>query len=111
MTKHPSASSISFKQLQSPDGYGAVHFLPSLYCFIILSNQPNISRCELDIAVESTFLPCRYLRVWHSIKYLCEDPISADKTTADIIHAHPATTDSHGRHVPARFDTVLVNFD
>ncbi|KAF5311326.1 hypothetical protein D9611_012561 [Ephemerocybe angulata] len=106
MTKNPTCRSVSLDRIQNIDsGYGAPHFLPALSRFILLANDPSLTRQILDRAVENTFLPCRYLPLWHSIKYHRLDPLTQSHVTADIIHAHPSTRDGQGRRVPARFDT------
>jgi hypothetical protein len=110
MTKRPTCQSVSLERIRSPNGYGAIHFLPALSRFAVMCNNPNInSQRHLDREVEGTFLFTRYLPIWHSVKYLHEDPITGIKTTADIIHVHPESKDGRGRRVPAHFDTVLVN--
>jgi hypothetical protein len=109
IAKHPTRRNTSLESIQSAGAYGAVHFLPALSRFIALTNNPALTRAQVDREVFNTFLPCRSLNVWHSMKFLREDPLTREKSTADIIHAHPPTKDGQGRAVPSRFDTVLIN--
>ncbi|RXW20300.1 hypothetical protein EST38_g5564 [Candolleomyces aberdarensis] len=109
IAKHPTIRNASLDSIQSPSKYGAIHFLPALSRFIALTNNPMLTRAQLDQEVFNTFLQCRSLNVWHSTKLLREDPLTRERSTADIIHARPSTVDRQGRDVPSRFDTILVN--
>ena len=107
MTKFPTVRAVPVDQLV--EIYGATYFRPALARFIALANDPSLSRAQLEAKLQSIRIPFRSVPVWHRIKYLREDPVSSATTTADSIHVRPSTTDSHGRRVPGRFDTALVN--
>jgi Plavaka transposase len=107
MTKFPTVRAVPVDQLV--EIYGATYFRPALARFIALANDPSLSRAQLEAKLQSIRILFRSVPVWHRIKYLREDPVSSATTTADSIHVRPSTTDSHGRRVPGRFDTALVN--
>ena len=107
MTKHPSVRAVLVDRLV--EDYGATYFRAALARFTALTNDPNLSRAQLEESLWNVRMPFRSLPVWHRIKYLREDPASRSTMTADSVHARPSTTDSCGRRVPGRFDTVLVN--
>lgn len=109
VAKAPTRGSTSLDIIQSPAGYGAIHFLPALSRFIALVNNPDLTRAQLDRIVNNTFLPTRRLPVWHLVKFQREDFLTGKMSTVDIIHAYPVTEDRQRRAVPARFDTVLIN--
>jgi hypothetical protein len=109
VAKYPTQKSVSLDRLQADDGYAAPHFLPALSRFICLFNNPTITRRGLDKVAEFTFIPSRYLPVWHTVKWTRRDHLAGEDVTADSIHVHPCTTDSNGRVItPARFDTAIV---
>lgn len=107
MTKHPTKRAVPIDRLV--EVYGATYFRPALARFIALTNDPKLSRAQLEAKLRSVRMPFRTVPVWHRIKFLREDPASKTTITADSIHVQPPTIDSHGHRVPGRFDTALVN--
>lgn len=107
MTKHPTVRAVAIEQLV--EVYGATYFRPALARFIALSNDPNLSRGQLEAILHHIRMPFRSLPVWHRIKYLRNDPVSMMTMTADSIHVRPPTTNGRGITIPGRFDTALVN--
>ena len=107
MTKFPTIRAVPVDRLV--EIYGATYFRPALARFIALANDPSLSRAQLEAKLRSIRMPFRSVPVWHRIKYTRKDPVSSITTTADSIHVRPSATDSHGRRVPGRFDTALVN--
>jgi hypothetical protein len=107
MTKHPSLPAIHLLSLSTQ--YGATHFREALARFVVLSNQPNSTRAQLERAIWGVRLPFNKLPVWHHIKFLRKDPVSRLSVTADSIHCRPERLGPRGTRIPARFDTALIN--
>jgi len=107
MAKHPTVRAVLIDRLIKD--YGAIYFRPALARFIALTNEPNLTRTQLEARLHGIRMPFGSVPVWHRIKYLREDPVSGATVTADSIHVRPATIDTRGRTVPGRFDTALVN--
>jgi hypothetical protein len=107
ITKHPTARAVTVDRLV--EAYGAIYFRPALARFIALTNDPSLSRAQLEGKLRSIRMPFRSVPVWHRIKFLHDDPASKATMTADVIHVRPSSVDSRGRRVPSRFDTALVN--
>ncbi|KJA19341.1 hypothetical protein HYPSUDRAFT_1096163 [Hypholoma sublateritium FD-334 SS-4] len=88
LTKHPTARSISIDNLVSR--YGATHFRTALERFVALTNEPNLTRAQLERKLWGIRIPFTKLPVWHRIKFTRQDP-------------------SSGEVLPARFDPALIN--
>ncbi|KAF8661336.1 hypothetical protein AX16_001431 [Volvariella volvacea WC 439] len=106
MSKHPSVYSVPLLYLKAR--YGAVHFLPALSRYLVLLNQPSMTRLRLEQEIEALRYPTVKFPVWHRIKFIKTDSFSLETSTDDSIHAQPSQHDRKGRPVPARLDTVLV---
>ncbi|KAF9502071.1 hypothetical protein BDN71DRAFT_1378620 [Pleurotus eryngii] len=107
MTKHASVRNVHLTQIKVQ--YGATHFREALARFVILQNQPDITRAELERKLWDVRLPFNKLPVWHRIKFQRTD-LSNNKTmTADSIHCQPQRLDGNQNIIPARFDTAFVN--
>jgi hypothetical protein len=107
MAKHPTCAAVPLDRLETD--YGAAFFSTALRRFVAASNNPTLSLAQLERSLDDVRLPFRRDPVWHKIKYLRQDPFTAAFSTADSIHARPATRDNHNRPVPGRFDTALIN--
>jgi hypothetical protein len=77
--------------------------------FIALTNDPNLTRAQLERKVWGIRLPFIKLPVWHRIKFVRVDPLTLKVSTADSIHCSPGRSDSRGNQIPGRFDTALIN--
>ena len=63
MTKHPTVRAVAIEQLV--EVYGATYFRPALARFIALSNDPNLSRGQLEAILYHIRMPFHLLLVWH----------------------------------------------
>ena len=107
MAKHPTVHVVPIDRLVRD--YGAMHFHAALACFIATTNEPDLTRAQLEANLHGIHIPFRSVAVWHCIKYICEDPILGRKLTANSIHVWPSTINYRGCTIPGRFDTALVN--
>ena len=107
MSKHPTIRLVAIDRLEQD--YGATHFRNALRRFIALLNNPRLTTGQLEQSIWNIHFPFRKLPVWHKIKFTRPDPATNVTSTADSIHTRPAKVDSHGRPVPGRFDTALIN--
>ncbi|KAJ6622168.1 hypothetical protein B0H10DRAFT_2342958 [Mycena sp. CBHHK59/15] len=104
MTKHPSQKSVSFNTLVQD--YGATYFRDVIARYVVATNNPGFSAREVETYSSNLSMPFRAVPVYHKIKYVTE---SLPDVIVDSVHVKPAGKNSRGAHVPARFDTVLVN--
>jgi hypothetical protein len=108
LTKHPTARQmVPFDILITK--YGATHFPTALARFVALTNDPNLTRAQLERKVWGIRFPFTKLPVWHRVKFVRMDPSTSKVLTSDSIHCRPERSDSHGKLIPGRFDTALVN--
>jgi hypothetical protein len=107
LTKFPTVRMVSLNDLVTK--YGATHFCTALARFVALSNDPNLTRAQLERRVWGINLPFTKLPVWHRIKFVRMDPSMLMVSTADSIHCRPGLVDSRGNPIPGRFDTALIN--
>ncbi|KAH9953413.1 hypothetical protein BC827DRAFT_1282164 [Russula dissimulans] len=94
---------ISFDDLSKM--YGAVDFQDALADFIASVNYPNASAAALHTHAADTSIPFHSVPVFHKVKFTAMN-------TSEIIDSvviRPEQTDTYGRLIPARFDTVLVH--
>ena len=89
--------------------YGMTHFHKAFARFVVLSNQPNLTRAQLEHAIWGVHLPFNKLTVWHCVKYLRKDPVSKIQSTADSIHCQPERLNPYGNTIPTCFNTALIN--
>ena len=89
--------------------YGATHFRTALERIIALTNEPNLTRAQLERRLWGVRIPFNKLPVWHRIKFMQTDPSMSMVLTADSIHCCPKRHDSHGKLIPGHFDTALIN--
>ncbi|KAF9486934.1 hypothetical protein BDN71DRAFT_1485414 [Pleurotus eryngii] len=100
MTKHASIPNVLLSQIKV--NYGATHFREALARFVVLQNQPDVTRAELERKLWD-------LPVWHWIKFQRTDPSNNKILTADSIHCQPQRLDGNQNVIPAQFDTAFVN--
>ncbi|KAM6489937.1 hypothetical protein JOM56_014516 [Amanita muscaria] len=87
----------------------ATFFIVALRRYISKTNNPCITPRDLESSLWNVHPPFRSLPVWHVIKFLRTDPVTGTSATADSIHVCPARSDKHGRPIPGRLDTALIN--
>ncbi|KAF8811590.1 hypothetical protein BYT27DRAFT_7231651 [Phlegmacium glaucopus] len=95
LTKHPSLWAVPLNVLVTK--YGATHFRTALARFIALSNDPDLTRAQLERKLWGIRMPFTKVAVWHRIKFMRTDPSTLTRE------------DSHGKLIPSRFDTGLIN--
>jgi hypothetical protein len=87
LTKYPTTQMVPFNVLVAK--YGATHFRTALARFIALTNEPNLTRAQLERRIWGIRIPFIKLPVWHRIKFLQTDPSTSVVSTADSIHCRP----------------------
>lgn len=107
VAKHPTVRGVHLQTLANQ--YGAIHFRESLARFIALSNDPGLTRAQLEQALWGVRLPFQKLPVWHRVRFLRTDPVTQCLYTADSIHCQPERLNARGTMIPGRFDTALIN--
>ena len=107
VSKHPSVRKVSLETIESE--YGAKHFRAALRRYVILSNSPHLTTAQVERSLWDVHFPFRHLPVWHRIKFLRTEIYTGRTHTVDSIHAYPQKSDVHGRPIPGRFDTALIN--
>jgi hypothetical protein len=107
LTKHPTARVVPLDVLVAE--YGATHFRTALARFVALTNDPDLTRAQLERKLWGIRMPFNKLPVWHRIKFVMTDAVTSKVLTADSIHCRPGRRDSRGKPVPGRFDTALIN--
>ncbi|TFK78674.1 hypothetical protein K466DRAFT_506925 [Polyporus arcularius HHB13444] len=109
LTRWPSSKGVRFNKIVN--SYAASWFRDALARFIVAYRDPLLTGPEIE--QESNTISYRWdkLWVWHKIRFVLEDAqqLGVMEAGQDVAHARPARQDKHGRPVPARFDTVLVN--
>jgi hypothetical protein len=109
----PRACALKLKMAQTPEkrqvpfddltrDYGAVDFQDALADFIALLKYPDASGGALQSRAHDIHIPFSRVPVYHKIKFTKSGEI------VDAVHIRPEQKDSHGRIIPARFDTVIV---
>ena len=108
MTRHPSVKAVKWAILQT--SYGAFNIEKALADFIVLWTRPALTRVQAQHASGAISFTFRGLRVWHKMKFVCQDPqdYGLDPSIRDAAHVRPSRTSKKGKEVPARFDTVLI---
>ncbi|KAF8494898.1 hypothetical protein F5888DRAFT_1795019 [Russula emetica] len=110
----PRACALTLKMAQNPSkyrvlfdvlarDYGALDFQDTLADFIAQVNYPGASETALRHRAHNTHIPFSAVAVYHNLKFTKGTEI------VDVIHIRPEQKDLHGRIIPGRFDTVLVD--
>ncbi|KAH9021901.1 hypothetical protein EDB85DRAFT_2075518 [Lactarius pseudohatsudake] len=107
MANRPTVASVPIDRLE--EGYGAIHFRAAIGRYVAGLTHTGLTYSQLEDEANDVHLSICRLPVWHSIKYLREDPWTCALVTADIIHCHPEQQNNNGQLVPARHDIVLIN--
>ena len=100
MTRNPTIARVSFKDLIHQ--YGAKYFPDILGDFLACLQHPDVSERGVRAHGVNTLIPFHNVPVFHKIKFVLDAEI------IDTIHIRPEQVDGHGRIMPSRFDTVLV---
>ena len=103
MAKHPAIQSVPIEQLVLK--YGAKFFRGAFARFVILWQNPQITRARLERDILDVHIPFINVSVYHRIWF--RDKL-LDVETVDSIHAQPPRKDKRGRPIAGRFDTCLV---
>jgi hypothetical protein len=109
MTKHPSVKACTWLVLEST--YGADSIRWALANFIVTFTQPTLSRSQQRVAAAAVLFRFQRVAVWHKIKFSIaqtQHDTSFLPRISDSVHGQPKCTDTQGRVIPGRFDTVLV---
>jgi hypothetical protein len=109
MAKHPTLKSVRLQHLIG--GYGAVSFRDALCRYLARFSQPTATPAQIAAAARNITLPFSALPVFHRIKFTTPDPYrdaASVDSIVDSVHVEPPREGPDG-HIPARFDTVLVN--
>ncbi|KAN0141046.1 hypothetical protein V8E53_000802 [Lactarius tabidus] len=104
MVRNPTIKAVSFEDLSVK--YGAIDFQDCLADFIAQVNNPGASAAVLRARAADTLLPFRSVPVFHRIKFANSN--AHDSEIVDSVVVRPEHLDTHGRTVPSRFDTVVV---
>ncbi|KAI0634746.1 hypothetical protein C8Q77DRAFT_1253414 [Trametes polyzona] len=109
LTKWPSVKALSFNA--AAERYGARYLRDALARFIVQYRNPMFSFAEIEQESLDIDFPFRQFSVFHKLKFLLNDAqdFSIMEDVHDVAHARPQRVDKHGRIVPGRFDTVLLN--
>jgi len=106
MAQNPSRR-VSFNALATD--YGALHFQDALGDFIAQVNNPGAAASTLRNRSHNTLIPFSHVPVFHHFKFTKSGSGDSDESQiVDAVHARPEQKDSHGRIIPSRFDTVVV---
>ncbi|KAH9163607.1 hypothetical protein EDB89DRAFT_2116420 [Lactarius sanguifluus] len=95
MANCPTVVSVPIDRLE--EGYGAIHFCTAIGRYVAGLTHTGLTYSQLEDEANDVHLSIRRLPVWHSIKYLREDPWTCVLVTADIIHCHPERQNNNGQ--------------
>ena len=104
MARNPTKRRVYFEELAQD--YGAVYFQDALGDFIAKIKNPGASTRTLNDQARNALIPFRSVSVFHKVKFSQSGTSKSD--IVDAVHVRPEQTDSQGRIIPSRFDTVLV---
>ncbi|KAI0088972.1 hypothetical protein BDY19DRAFT_1006916 [Irpex rosettiformis] len=109
MTKHPSRKAVPLGELARD--YHALSIKDALAHFIICHADPSLTKAQAEARAAYLDLPFRTLPIYHKAKFWLGDNehhrLMSDELNAAL--AVPSRTNDQKQHLPARFDTVLVN--
>jgi len=101
MTQNPTLWRVSFKDVTYK--YGATDFQDLLGDFLAHLKKPHLSEQALCNHGENTLIRFHCIPVFHKIKFT-----NRDGAVIDSVHIQLEQVGTHGRIIPACFDTVLV---
>ncbi|KAJ7812809.1 hypothetical protein B0H14DRAFT_3090442 [Mycena olivaceomarginata] len=110
MPKHPTQKAVKFTTLETE--YGAPFFRDALSRYIVQLTEPALTATQIEREAISFDVPFTVVPVFQRIKFSTSDPYANDGPTdsiVDSIHVQPQKTLKNGDHIPARFDTALIN--
>ncbi|KAJ7805028.1 hypothetical protein B0H14DRAFT_3773129 [Mycena olivaceomarginata] len=110
MPKHPTYKAVKFTTLET--AYGASFFRDALSRYIVQLTDPNLTSAQIEREANSFDVPFNAVPVFQRIKFSTSDPYANDgpaDSIVDSIHVQPRKVLKSGDHVPARFDTAIVN--
>ena len=105
MTQYPTLNRVGYDDLALK--YGAINFQDALGDFIAIYNSTTGAAANRARGAE-ILIPFRTVPVYHKVKFVASKN-NSKPDVVDSVHARPEQTDSSGRVIPARFDTVLVH--
>ncbi|KAI0704544.1 hypothetical protein C8Q76DRAFT_630995 [Earliella scabrosa] len=90
--------------------YGATYLRDALARFIVSYRDPSLTDAEIEHESLNVLHQFNTFPVFHRVKFVLGDAqqLGIMESVKDAVHARPSRRDRRGRHVPARFDTVLV---
>jgi len=111
MTSRPSVYGVSIGDIETK--YDAIDFRGTLSRFIVHLQNPALPRRQVEDAATNLYIPFSKISVFHHIKFVLQDVFSKEAFTSvvDSIHCEPTRLDKHGKYIPGRFDTAIVNLD
>lgn len=109
ISKWPTVKALRFNT--AINVYGAAYIYDALARFVVAYWDPQLSEADIEHQSHHVFFCFKSLPVYHKVKFILEDSqqLGIMHSTLDAAHARPPRKDPQNRHVPARFDTVLVN--
>ncbi|KAH9856108.1 hypothetical protein C2E23DRAFT_866199 [Lenzites betulinus] len=109
ITKWPSVKALSFEA--AAERYGALYLTDALARFVVQYRNPDLSAAEVEQESLAVSFRFRKIPAFHKLKFTLDDAqdLGIMDSIQDVAHARPERKDKHGRIVPGRFDSVLVN--
>ena len=109
IARWPSVKGVSLNA--AAERYGAPYIRDALARFVVSYRDPTLSAAEVEQASLGVALHFRKVEAYHKLKFLLDDAqqLGVMDTLQDAAHARPGRRDRHGRPIPGRFDTVLIN--
>ncbi|KAH7905920.1 hypothetical protein BJ138DRAFT_1017021 [Hygrophoropsis aurantiaca] len=111
IAKSPSIKKVSLDEIT--EDYGASYFKAALARYVVQLTKPDLRAGQAERAASSLVLPFSHIPVFFKIRYnvINARGFKDENHTVDSVHVRPKRKDGHGREVPSRFDTVLVNLN
>ncbi|KAJ7330270.1 hypothetical protein DFH08DRAFT_916532 [Mycena albidolilacea] len=112
MPKHPTQKAVRFTALETE--YSAPLFRDALSRYIVQLTEPALTSAQMEREAISLDVPFNSVPVFQRVKFSTSDPYACDGPTdsiVDSIHVQLRKTLKNGDHIPARFDTALINTD
>jgi hypothetical protein len=109
IAKHPSRKAVPLPELI--DTYSAPFLEDALARFIVRHSNPTFTAAQVEAEASDIDLPLSSLPVYHKVKFWLGDTAHHRTMSdeSDIVHAIGPYTNKYGKHIPGRFDTVIVN--
>jgi hypothetical protein len=110
MTKHPSSKAVPLTDIIT--AYSAPFFKDALARFVVSHSNPTLTKAQVELQASYITMPMQTLPVYHKAKFWLGDSTQHRMMSneTDVIHAVAARVNKHKNTIPARFDTVLVNY-